>query len=45
MRHVRAEAGEQALERLILVAEEDEFGAAAMVSTKGWWKAGSSKPE
>jgi hypothetical protein len=36
MRHVRAEAGEQALERLVLVAEEDEFGAAAVGSMKAW---------
>jgi hypothetical protein len=30
MRHVRAKPGQQALERLILVAEEDEFRARAM---------------
>jgi hypothetical protein len=45
MRHVRAEAGKQALECLVLVAEEDELGAAAVWLTKGWWKSGFSKPE
>jgi hypothetical protein len=35
MRHVRAEAGKQALECLVLVAEEDELGAAAVLVDEG----------
>jgi hypothetical protein len=43
MRHVRAEAREQALKRLILIAEEHEFGAGAMGVDKGLVKGGVFK--